>query len=589
MSDAVLIFTFSPVQPFIKESRRAADLYAGSQILVELGKAAAASIGKDHLIYPTPTSIGSLPDDIPNRMVAKVPWDETKAIAENAKAALLARWREIAGEARNAFTRRLPSDLVDDPEWKKIWDRQTADSYYWEVYWAAAELPEQDKYKEAYDKADRALNAVKRTRPFIQADEPGIKDSLSGCRQALCISSADAEKYWKQAATHWLASKIKPDGKERLDAMGLVKRFGALASRQVEEFDGFPSTSSVASRTFLENAKLTARAELQAYANKLREMYDGFPDLRRETKDSPLYDPDFPFDGDLLYPETLTAKRLKEDFGVNLVNENLRLKALESLKHLYDKAGERPSKYYAIIVLDGDNMGVQINNCTKEPEHRDFSRKLSDYSNAVTGIARKQHAYVIYNGGDDVLVMAPLAKAYQLAYELQEKFINIVGGSASAGIVITHHQSPLSTALREARRAERLAKQVDGKNAVCVLAMKRSGETLEMRSKWDDAGSLPVDMAAFLIGDDHVKSALSSRFVYDVRRSVFALPEADQKLESELRRLVKRHRNDKHTKSPDPDDLAVKLRTWAAALPEKSDELSRWLLFSRFVAQGGGE
>ena len=40
MPDAVLIFTFSPIQSFIAEARRASDLYVGSQILVRLAKAA---------------------------------------------------------------------------------------------------------------------------------------------------------------------------------------------------------------------------------------------------------------------------------------------------------------------------------------------------------------------------------------------------------------------------------------------------------------------------------------------------------------------------------------------------------------------
>lgn len=86
MNDAVLIFTFSPVQPFIAEARRTSDLYVGSQIPVHLAKAAARVIQqRGTLIYPA-----MLSDDVPNKLVARVAWQEAESIAEEAKKALLA-------------------------------------------------------------------------------------------------------------------------------------------------------------------------------------------------------------------------------------------------------------------------------------------------------------------------------------------------------------------------------------------------------------------------------------------------------------------------------------------------------------------
>lgn len=40
---------------------------------------------------------------------------------------------------------------------------------------------------------------------------------------------------------------------------------------------------------------------------------------------------------------------------------------------------------------------------------------------------------------------------------MANQFKEIVGGSASAGIVITHHLSPLSNALKQVRKAEEKA------------------------------------------------------------------------------------------------------------------------------------
>ncbi|OGO40728.1 MAG: type III-B CRISPR-associated protein Cas10/Cmr2 [Chloroflexi bacterium RBG_16_58_14] len=572
MTDSVLIFTFSPVQPFIVEARRAADLYAGSQILVQLAKSAASAIEKDHLIFPA--KVG---DDVPNRIVARLPFNACDQVAQAAREALLKRWREIAGEARAKFLRK--SEV--DPAWEDIWKRQMAADYLWEVYWAAASL-EGRSYSQAYQEADCALSAVKRTRAFIAADEPGLKDTLSGRRQALRTKALPADAYWKQSARNWAAAKLRPNGRERLDAIGLVKRFSSQAELKVGNFDGFPSTSSVASLVFLEQARGKAQHELGAFKQALDALYTGFINLQK--------DPYWTYDGDLLYRDTLAKKRLEDDYGVTGIGEQQLNPLRKQLQALYEAVGEPPSPYYAVIVLDGDNMGKFISACQTEEEHRQFSRKLSQFAARVPAVAADHHGFVVFNGGDDVLAIAPLATAYELARQLAAEFHRITGGTASAGMAVTHHQSPLSTALRAARQAEGKAKQIDAdKAAVCILAMKRSGETLEMRSKWEVAGDKVDQLVRLLKAQRKQNAPLASRFVYDFARSAYALPNADEMLEAELRRLLIRHRNEQHPDKPDPVEWATRLKVWAAGLPEGPAELSRWLIFARFIAQGGGE
>jgi hypothetical protein len=119
--------------------------------------------------------------------------------------------------------------------------------------------------------------------------------------------------------------------------------------------------------------------------------------------------------------------------------------------------------------------------------------------------------------------------------------------------------------------------------------LKRSGETLEMRSPWKAIGDTFTEMTKLFQGDADGEP-LSSKFAYDVLQTAYALPEADEKSQAELRRLLKRHRNPKHPQAPDPDKWAERLHTWATQLPEQSpEELGRWLVFARFVAQGGRE
>lgn len=207
--------------------------------------------------------------------------------------------------------------------------------------------------------------------------------------------------------------------------------------------------------------------------------------------------------------------------------------------------------------------------------------------------------FLIYNGGDDVLALAPLYLALPMAQALATSFSDQVPGCfASAGIAIAHHLYPLDAALAAARAAERTAKRVPGKAAVAVTVIKRSGEAVTLRSKWQSLGNLFEEMVAHFAG-----KRLSSRFAYDLSgraHIVTALPAEARR--ATLKQLVGRH---KTNELPDAvaDALVEKLARWAQELdgqapPEAMDdssvpqgliELARWIVFARFVAGGGSE
>lgn len=597
MTDALLLFTFSPIQMFIAEARRTADLYTGSQILVELAKAAAEVIAKHavdgKLIYPA-----ALANDVPNKLVAKVPWDDCEAIAKDARAALLKRWHDLAEEARVGLLNKtnLPFDMG-------IWNRQTADDYLWETYWSAASL-NQREYKIAYDEAECGLIAAKFTRPFGQFPEPGFKDTLSGKREALHAIGQDGREYWLavgkvQAITPIIirpSTETRP--RERLDAIGVVKRFHpVLSEKPIKPFHGFPSTSSMASWSFLESAKTHGAALLQEYRDVCERL---LPEKKYKIRDDEIW----PFDGDLLYIETLRPKRLESDYSKketdysaeDLKTAQAKLRALYSAlkKAAKDKKDPailtNPSPYYSIVVLDGDSMGDYLRTLD-EKEHSLFSQALSEFSSVVSGIADTYRARIIYNGGDDVLAFAPLDMAFAFSHALAETFQEKTGRTASAGVAISHHLSPLGTALRTARLAESLAKGLrEKKNAICVIALKRSGEPIEVRSAWEQAMPFTGLVEAFQ------KDTLASKLPYDLARSAFALPDADDKFEAELRRLIKRHWQKE--KSSEIDDetrkLGKVLNDWASFFvttdsSSQSEQLANWLALARFVAKGGRE
>ena len=601
MTNAILIFTFSPIQSFIAEARRAADLYVGSQMLAEMARAAAEAIGTDHLVYPAPLN-GRLSADAPNVIVAVAPQDQAEVLAQEAHKALKKKWADFTEQSLQK------SELPADPTWQAIWARQTNPDHLWQVYWVAVPM-EPDGYSQAYETARRALDAVKHSRTFPQVEEPGNKDSLSGAREALHQDGQSAKQYWSIVATKVTAAKLRPEGRERLDAIGATKRFCDLANQS------FPSTSTIASADFRERAKsVQAGTQLALYRAAVEAALGSFLHAPRDN------DLLWPYDGDLFFLDTLALKRLEDSYhGVehpDRLND-----ARWALRDLYDAAGSRPSPYYAVIVLDGDSMGAHITRLLEQPEpegaHRAFSRQISAFAQrapAVLGSAFRQtvsvsqsssaatddqvgREFLIYNGGDDVLALTPLALALPTAQALAQAFEDYVPGChASAGIAIAHHLYPLDVALQAARAAERAAKGVEGKAAVAVTVIKRSGETVTLRSKWDSLGGLFDELVAHF-----AQKRLSSRFAYDLssRAHIVTALEADAR-RAMLKQLVGRHKTDQ---LQDPARLTDDLADWAQALdgqtpPEKIDgadvpqglaELARWVVFARFVAQGGSE
>jgi len=580
MSDSLVMFTFSPIQPFIAEARRADDLYTGSRILSELSTAAASTIQRHciDMIYPY-IQTGK---DTPNRIVAVLPTDQVNATAEAAIDALQGYWDGIAIFARNELTKYSPTF---DPAWNDIWNRQV--NNIWEIYWASIELG--DDYKQDMARAQATLDGVKRTRLFTPSEESGPKDTLSGRRSALHTGKTSPMEYWKQVASNVKNSRLLTNGRERLDAQGVIKRFYGNKT--------FPSTSSVASKIFL--AKLLQDPK----GSKLLEEYRNI--IEELGCFTVCDDPNWPYDGDLLYEEILTEKRLEEDYYIDKekLKPGILQGAKEKLKKIYSEMSGRPSPYYALIVMDGDSMGEHFGDCSSKEESRELSHKLSDFASTVEKISQDHNACVIYNGGDDVMALAPLSEGLNFSKELADKFHTITGCSMSAGIAIGHHQYPLRAVLDAAHNAERKAKQVaDGKKAaVCLMALKRSGGTRTACSHWDNLGDNMETLVTLLQGKQ-----LSTRLAYAMEEEArigTALPLDAQS--AILKRLIIRHQGKAPTGSTpfDPLTLGQSLMEWVIGLNRSSvsidvgekvistgfAELGTWMVLAHFIAEGGKE
>ena len=600
MTNSVLIFTFNPVQSFITEARRTSDLFMGSRILVQLAQAAAEAIQQagGSLIYPSPSMDGELPGDVPNKLVARVPQASAVDVGKRAQEALIEKWQGLAESAERFLCKQTPAP---DELWEAIWQRQR--DHFWDVYWAVAQ-EKSGGYAAAYQEASHALDAAKHARLFDQAIESGRKDSLSGQRSALRTNNFDAPVYWKRMAENPAVSgaRLRSQGRERLDAIAAVKRFcqDALKSE-------FPSTSTIASRDFRSAARMTLTTYQTALIAHLgKGLYR--PGQAGNT--------DWPFDGDLLYLDTLTAERLRDSY--DLASTEGLPAVRQALLDLYHNVGWRPSPYYAIIALDGDSMGQRVTDCLTEPafaedRHRALSLKLSAFAADIRQIEKlcvnaagqetPSFATLIYNGGDDVLALAPLSTAFDVARTLAGSFEQMTGGACSAGISLAHHLYPLGRALQAARQAEKQAKRLRSathetrqKAAACIRVLKRSGEEYDVRSRWEDVrlgGAFDQVVQHFRAG------ALSTRLAYEVLGQAPVvgglLPEAQKAL---LKRLLGRHKS-KSLPSAVVEQMAGDLAQWSLALDDVIPrqeasgptagflEMARWLVLARFVAQRG--
>lgn len=534
-------------------------------------------------------------------------------------------------------------------------------------------------YGALYRLLTAAMDARKRSREFAAREEDGEKCTVMPALSALRLHGksrrTEVREYWQKVAETLRqqnrAHEIKADGSERLGAVAAIKRFAQQSYFRPRGIRlTFPSTSRLAAIPFYRRLleRLPNDLELQ---QRLRDHLEALEKLRYpqvsdeadekalpglrsmvEAIDSgprSLAESLFQFEADVLYPERLTTDLLQREYGA--INRQAAEKAQKTCRELGKVVGAPPT-YYAILVMDGDDMGKWLAGehpqmprfqeamhedvlpkfgALPEPErsnwkslldgprplaanlHTSLSSALSTFAlRGVKFIVEERHfGRVVYAGGDDLLAFLPLAEALAAARELYMLFTGrarVFGGkleldpteqggyvrwddeillmpgpciTLSAGLAIVHHLYPLDAALEAARESEKAAKGVLGKSAVCVRVLKRSGETVQMRSKWDAMGDTFGRLVALFQSE-----ALSSKLPYAVAESAYTLPQADGMFESELRRLLHRHRHPTRWQE-DEAQWAATLQSWAATLPEQSAELARWLTLARFIAQGG--
>lgn len=560
MTQYLFLFTIAPVQSFIAQARKTQDLYAGSFLLSHLIDIAINTLKKNkveyELIFPA--------EDIkskPNRFIAEISAENREMIEEVGKyveGAVRSDFKNIAEKVQEKLNLYKP----------KYFDEQI--KTHLQVNWVALPLDEND-YTDTYKELERYLGAIKNVRQFDQLNndngELGRKCSLCGERNVKVYRLTEEEEkneglgkrndgllsklYVKEDDVAFFAprnseDRLKLAKGEGLCAVCFTKRFADKYFEEKRDTDynytkHFPSTAEIALMHMLCNPAMDV---------PLKEYRKCF------SKN---------FDAELYYEENLTEHYFKKnDYPLNKLSDGK-----EKIKQIYGLAkneGLKFHKYYALILLDGDNMGKWLSGEFLENEngfetfHKELSKALGDYADKVESIIQEPKGKLVYAGGDDVMAFENLEHLFGILTNLSTKFPNLKeikdfdnfnikkDATASCGVVIAHYKTPLSEVLKWARKMAHEAKDKGDRDAFGIAVLKHSGEINKTVLKWNLGNySNKITAESIKLLEDLVKElndekeGFSNTFIKNLNIELQKLDEVDEDiLKTELGRLLAR-------------------------------------------------
>jgi len=627
VNQSMLMFSLGPVQPFIEQARKTRDLWLGSFLLSKLMESAMANIEKQldgRFVFPFDRKVAGQYANLPNKYIAIFADSLTATeAARRSTKQIYDYWDTLRSGVWNEIVQ-----WCADKSTRVIWERQSNPEASFEIRWVVVE-GDQGSYADWLNQTEDAFAARKLLHDFQQMEEPGEKSTISGIRQILSWSLHERESERIQARAFWetlarrtghpehkkslSAKEISLDGSERLDAIDTIKRFATKSkSSDIGELP-FPSTSSIATASFVEGLLSIEpdQNKLQAWRDateQLEEIPIGATDAIEYLSTRPKeYKWILQRDGDCYFPATFTPQRLVKDYGVDKDKvSRIAFDGREALNKLFgitDERGlRRPIPYYAILKMDGDHMGKLLSGAGSQSEHEDISKALSYFTrDDVKEIVNNRYpGRLVYAGGDDVLAFAPLARnlpkklkdqpdtiktvvalADQLRQQYRERMQRDV--TASMSIAIAHHYAPLSYVLRVLRLAERqLAKKRYGRNALVVSVIRRSGAQTQVGCRWEyktlvDAQAQPMQLFSRFY-DLFEEDILSPKCVYFLLEEAPVLVKLEQDAQiGEIRRVLLRQLNDKKKdeRSDEMSHLASRLVHLAEALDREHDFTDR--------------
>lgn len=484
----LLLFTFGPVQGFIAQARKTADLYAGSQILTEIAKSILTTVKTPHqILFPSIEFTESLT----NRIVIKVSGTENEV-------------KELGGgliQQANKCWENIAKKALGDNYSAPAVQKQLLN--HLETYWVA--VPLGSNYGKAYDDLNQYASADKNQRAWADLEEgAGRKCALDGGRNAL-FYRADTQSNVARRVIEG-AIRISDESLQPNEALSTV----SYLKRRYGQNLPYPSTATIALMDILERYTIRMGAD---------------------TKNAN-------FNDQLYFEENLTSSYfLKSGY------DNRDIAVLKE-QHAVWKSELKEQKliaspYYALLHFDGDDMGAWFSgeyfvNAKGELQdfHKDFTKLLGAFARKATDYLNQTNSgrgRTVYAGGDDFVGFINLNHLCTVLKEIRKMFDEEVNQplktkydlqrpiTFSAGVAIAHYKYPLSMVIDEARTMEKKAKKKrpdkPDKNAYGIGLMVRAGSNDQVVLPWQfDSGSYTLDILQGLV-EDITANRLSTTFI----------------------------------------------------------------------------
>lgn len=475
----LLSISIGPVQDFIAAARKTRDLWAGSKLLSDISRDAAAALKKAgaDLVFPPLSALEDEGVAVANKLVAISTDADPAALAAEARAAAVKRLNTFLGDAKKAAQDRGVRNGID---WALA--QKQADGFleFYAAWWPLAD-DSPEVFDEARIQVERLLAGRKALRDFApsnsRAGKP--KSSLDPGRDSVLDFTLDEDKL--------KANRFGIKKGEMLDGVSLAKR--------VADTQRFVSTARVACDPFVRRLVSDLPDALTDVLLRIgKELCKLDSDLSRAFKGFDQFQ-DFPYDTQLFWGDAVSDRDATEE------EKELAKKfygAVMEAKRALDIP--EPTPYYAILVADGDGMGSVISEVSRTQGRGklvELSEKLGEFAAKAVKVVEDHQGAPVYVGGDDVMAMLPLDRALECADELRRKFHELLKSfgtgdsklTLSCGVAIVHYTALLQKAIGWARAAEKDAKQNSGKNALAVhLHTRTAGDDyIRVRHTWKDS------------------------------------------------------------------------------------------------------
>ncbi len=483
---SLLICEIGPIFDFVRHSRKTKDYWSASflfsyimaEVIKALQKEADANIFrpnvKNELLVTGKgkASAGSIPDQV----FAIIPTSKKKdigGIIENAKSqaieSLIPKIKAVVGDCAI-----VSQEVID----------------YINIFYIFHDLSDASLSHSENLEGERKIKA----RGMVRVFKPLTGESIPKWKK--CNLCGDRESVYQKTIGEDSDGFFK---EERICSVCMFKRFLPDALKKLDTLKdivvepAFDSTTDIAAVPFFQHVK-----QLQEHfgdsSDEIKTLQTLYCQCAEEYKDAALV--------------ALKKKCVgfDQDFGRCVYrSEDQPSASLKKLRKAFEETEEKMKQgngdyvplawlkrpFYAIVYMDGDNMG----NAIKDNKDRfsDYvgavSRILSDFAlNHVSSIINKYKGQLIFAGGDDVNFMIHPEHLLDCVQELTSCYNTLFANDSltrdkasiltlSAGAIVCYHKYPLSEAILKAYnvmtcRAKKL------KNALAIQLIKGHTETL---------------------------------------------------------------------------------------------------------------